>query len=109
MSGISTGIGLVSGINSAEIIEQLMSLESRPKTTLQNRIAAIDKQKLAYTDISTRLASLKLAGTTLKKPSTFQNATATSSNEDVLSASTSINPALGSFQFQVARLVTSQQ
>jgi flagellar hook-associated protein 2 len=109
MSGISTGIGLISGINSKDIIEQLMSLEARPKTTLQARIASTNQQKLAYTDISTRLATLKLAGTTLKKPSTFQNAAATSGNDDVLTASTSVNPALGSFQFQVARLVTSQQ
>ena len=52
MGRISTGIGLVSGINSKDIIDQLMALESRPKNTLQTRIDSITQQKLAYTDLS---------------------------------------------------------
>jgi flagellar hook-associated protein 2 len=109
MGRITTGIGLVSGINSKEIIDQLMALEARPKNTLQTRIDSITQQKLAYTDLQTRLTGLKLSGTSLKKPSTFQNASTTSSDEDVLTATASAGAAVGSFQFQVARLVTSQQ
>src|SRR5687767_4488883 len=109
MGRISTGIGLISGINSAQIIDQLMQLEARPKTMIQARIDQTNQQKLAYTDISTRLTSLKLSATTLKKTSTFSASNATSSNEDVLTASAGTAAALGSYQFQVARLVTSQQ
>ncbi|HWP41326.1 MAG TPA: flagellar filament capping protein FliD [Tepidisphaeraceae bacterium] len=109
MGRISTGIGLISGINSRDIIDQLMSIEARPKTALQTRIDSINQQKLAYTDLSTRLTSLKLSSTTLKKSTTFQNATTTSSNEDVLTATASAGAAVGSYQFQVARLVTTQQ
>ena len=68
MGRISTGIGLVSGINSKDIIDQLMAIESRPKDTLQTRIDSITQQKLAYTDLQTRLTSLKLSGTTLSSP-----------------------------------------
>src|SRR5688572_33438113 len=68
MGRISTGIGLISGINSAQIIDQLMLLEARPKTMIQARIDQTNQQKLAYTDISTRLTSLKLSATTLKRP-----------------------------------------
>lgn len=109
MAQISSSTGLVSGINYGDIINQLMSLEQRPVNTLQTRIDAVNKQVLAFTDISTRLASLKLNGTSLKKASTFQNATTTSSDEDVLTATASPGAAVGSYQFQVARLVTSQQ
>src|SRR5262245_56643120 len=109
MGRITTGIGLVSGINSKDIIDQLMSLEARPKDTLQTRIDSITQQKLAYTDLQTRLTAIKLTGTTLKKPSTFQNAATTSSDEDVLTATAASGAAVGSFQFQVSRLVTSQQ
>src|SRR5687768_17375555 len=109
MGRITTDIGLVSGINKRDIIDQLMALESRPKTVLQDRIETTNERKLAYVDLSTRLATLKLTGTRLKKPSTFEAASATSSNEDVLTATAGVGAAVGSFQFQVARLVTSQQ
>src|SRR5436309_15188054 len=104
MGRISSGVGLVSGINSKDIIDQLIALESQPKDLLQSRIDGVNQQKLAYTDLATRLASLKLAGTTLKKSATFQASTATSSNEDVLTATAGAGAAVGTFQLQVARL-----
>src|SRR5688572_15329668 len=109
MGRISSGIGLVSNINYKDIIDQLMTLESRPKDKLQTRIDDATKRKLAYTDLSTRLAGLKLTATTLKKPSTFQAATAASSNDDVLTATAANGAAVGNYQFNVARLVTTQQ
>ena len=109
MAQITATTGLVSGINYADIINQLMALEQRPVNSLQTRIDAINNQKLAYVDISARLTSLKLNGTTLKKPSTFQNATTSSSDEGVLTATASAGAAVGSYQFQVAQLVTTQQ
>jgi flagellar hook-associated protein 2 len=109
MAQISSSTGLVSGINYGDIINQLMSLEQRPVNTLQTRIDAVNQQKLAFTDLSTRLTSLKLNGTTLKKTASFQNATTTSSDENVLTATATSGAAVGSYQFQVARLVTTQQ
>jgi flagellar hook-associated protein 2 len=109
MGTITSGIGLVSGINTTEIINQLMRLEERPKTTLQTRIDNTNKQKLALVDLSTQFASLKLYMTSMKKPSAFTSAVATSSNEAVMTASTTGSPTPGSYQFQVARLVTTQQ
>jgi flagellar hook-associated protein 2 len=109
MGRITSGIGLVSGINSKDIIDQLMALESRPKSQLQARIDGVNQKKLAYTDLSTRLASLKLSGQSLKKISFFQGATTSSTNEDVLTATATSGAAIGAFSFQVARLVTTQQ
>lgn len=109
MGRISTGIGLVSGINSKDIIDQLMSIESRPKNLLQNRIDSTNQQKLAFTDLTTRLSAIKLFATTIKKPQTFNAANATSSDESVLTATAANGAAIGNFQFQVARLVTTQQ
>lgn len=109
MGRISSSVGLVSGINSADIIDQLMKLEERPKTLLQDRIETANEQKLAYTDISTRLTSLRITSSTLKRASTFEAAATSSSDQDVLTATATNGAAIGSFQFQVARLVTSQQ
>src|SRR4029453_16577242 len=108
MGRITTGIGLVSNINYKDIIDQLMTLESQPKDKLQTRIDEATKRKLAYTDLSTRLAGLKLTATTLKNPSPFQAGTAASSNDDVLTATAANGAAVGNYQFSVARLVTTQ-
>src|SRR6478609_5501729 len=109
MAGISSSVGLVSGINTKDIIDQLMSLESQPKTKLEDRIESTNKVKLAYTDLSTRLTGLKLTSTTLKKASTYQAATTTSGDDDILTATAANGAAVGNYQFQVARLVTTQQ
>jgi flagellar hook-associated protein 2 len=109
MGRITSGVGLVSGINSRDIIDQLMALEARPKTRLQSRIDKVNEQRLAYTEITTRLTSLRVNATMLKKPSSFTDAAATSSNEDVLTATASRGAAVGSYQLRVARLVTTQQ
>lgn len=109
MGTITSGIGLISGINSGSIIDQLMSLEARPQTLLKNRVDATNKQKLAFTDIAARLTSLKLSAQLFKKPSAFQASSATSTDDKVITATTGTNAANGSFQFQVARLVTAQQ
>src|SRR3954470_14777766 len=109
MGRISSSTGLVSGIDTKSIIDQLMALEAQGKDQIQTRIEGVNDQKVAYTDLSTRATSLKLIGTTLKKPSTFQASSTTSSNEDVLTATASNGAAVGDYQFQVARLVTSQQ
>ena len=45
MGRISTGVGLVSGINSKDIIDQLIALESRPKDLLQARLDGVNQQK----------------------------------------------------------------
>src|SRR5690348_14980706 len=109
MGRITSGVGLVSGINSADIIDQLMKLESKPKDLLQARIDSTNTRKLAYADLITRLSGLRLTAQPLKKPSTFQSATATSNDEDVLTATATAGAAVGTYQFQVARLVTTQQ
>src|SRR5687768_1971949 len=109
MGRISTGVGLVSGINSRDIIDQLIQLESRPKNLLQARIDSTNQEKLAFTELMTRLSTIKIFGTTMKKPQTFAAATTTSSDENVLTATAANGAAIGSFQFQVARLVTTQQ
>jgi flagellar hook-associated protein 2 len=109
MGRITTGTGLVSGINSKDIIDQLMAIEQKPKDLLQTRVDSANQQRLAFTDLLTRLSSIKVFGQTVGKPQAFSNAATTSSDENVLTATASTGAAVGSFQFQVARLVTTQQ
>src|SRR5947209_2195376 len=109
MGRITTGVGLISGINSQSIIDQLMQLESAPVTNLQNRITTAKSQKTAYTALQTQLDALKAIGTTLANPLTFQAASAVSSDEKILTASAANGAAVGTFQFQVAQLVSRSE
>jgi flagellar hook-associated protein 2 len=109
MGRISTGVGLISGINSAQIIDQLIQLDSGPVTQLQQRITTANAQKDAYNGLLSQLSDLKTVGTTLTNPLTFQAATANSSDQNVLTATAAAGAAVGTFQFQVARLVSAQQ
>src|SRR4051794_13550050 len=109
MAGISSGVGLVSGLPTKDIIDQLMVLEARPKTLLKARMDAANTQRLAYTDLAARLTSIRLSATAFKKTATFQQSTATSSDQNVLTATAAAGASKGTFQFQVARLVSAQQ
>ena len=109
MPGISSSVGLVSGIDSKAIIDQLMALETLPKTKLQARMATETAKKTAFTTLQAQVTSLRLFGTTMKKPQTFRNATVKSGDENVLTGTASAGAAAGSYQVSVARLVSSQQ
>ena len=109
MGQITSGIGLVSGINTASIINSLIAIESAPVTKLQSRIATNTAQKGAYSALLTQINSLSTVGTTLTNPSAFQAATTASSDATVLTASAANGAATGTYQLQVAQLVSSQQ
>src|ERR1700704_1946124 len=99
MGQITSSIGLVSGINTQSIIDQLIALEGKQTTLIQSRIDAANAQKDAYTGLATQFKSLKPPGMALERPSTFTATTANSSDENVLTATTSAGAAAGSYQF----------
>jgi flagellar hook-associated protein 2 len=109
MSGITSGTGVFSGINSQQIIEQLLAIDARPKTAAQNRIKALQTTQAAYLDLNSRLSSLKTSAQSFNVNNLFRASAATTSNADVLSASATNGAAVGSYQFTVDRLVSTQQ
>ena len=109
MGTITSSVGLVSGINTGQIIDELMSIESQPVQLIQTRISSVNTQMQAYNDMETQLTSLQQIGMSLELPSTFGASTATSSNPNVLTATTTNGATQGNYQLQVAQLVSSQQ
>lgn len=109
MSGISSGVGLASGINTQQIIDQLMQVEARPKTLIQNRIRAFQLQQTAILDINSRLIRLRDSSKAFRDSKTFDRMTAASADEKILTASATAGAAPGTYQFIVDRLVTAQQ
>lgn len=107
MSGISSGIGLISGINTAQLIEQLIAIEARPVQSLQARVQAIDTQRTAILALSAKLLALKDAVSTFDRPSFFQRFSAVSSNEQVATASARASANAGAQTFRVLSLATN--
>jgi len=109
MSGITSGVGLVSGINSAQLIEQLLSLEGRGKIPIQRRLAAIQQSKTALLDVNARLLNLKNAASSLRIGKTFQTMSAVSGDDSVLTATASSATPPGTYNFTVGRLISTSQ
>lgn len=109
MGGITSGIGLASGLDTASIIQQLIALESRPKILAQQRLNTIRVQQSAYLDINSRLQNLRSMVSSLRTQPIFDAKKATSSAADVLTATASASAAPGTFQFIVDRLVSTEQ
>ncbi len=109
MSGISTGVGLFSGINTGDLIEQLLSIDARPKALAQRRIAQLQQSSAGYLDLNSKMAALKAAAETFRVDKTFQTKGVSSSNKDALSATASVDAAAGTYTFLVDRLVSTQQ
>lgn len=106
---ITTGVGLASGIDTASLIDQLIQIESRPKTLVQNQITVLSAQQAAFMDINARILSINNSVTSLLSSNTYNSFTATSSDTSVLTATAGNDASPGSFSISVAQLVSSQK
>lgn len=109
MSGISSGVGLISGIPIADLVDQLMQIEARPLEAVKNRITGIETEKTAWLSLSASLLSAKLAASAFEDEDTFLGAKTTSSNPSVMTATAKAGASLGTYQFTVRRLVQTHQ
>ncbi|HSU66715.1 MAG TPA: flagellar cap protein FliD N-terminal domain-containing protein, partial [Tepidisphaeraceae bacterium] len=109
MGQITSSIGLVSGINTGAIISELLQLDQVPVTVLQTKINSANSQTKAYADLQTDLQTLQTTAQSLQLPQTFLASTTNSSNSNVLTATAGAGAPEGSYQFQVAQLVSAQQ
>jgi len=109
MSGITTGVGLISGLPIQDLIDSLIKAQSRPVDLLKTRIQGIQTQRTAFMDLSARLTSLKGIVTRLGKPTFFEAFKSQSSDESVLTAMTGTGARPGSYQFRVHSLVSNHQ
>lgn len=109
MSGITSGVGIFSGIDRNQIISQLLALDARPKAIAQKRIGQLQGLSVAYLDINSRLSGLKSAAAKFATLKVFDAAKATSGNTDALTAVATPGAAIGNYQLLVDRLASSQQ
>lgn len=106
---ITTGVGLISGINTADLIDQLMAIEARPRDLVEQRVAELNVQKTAFQTVNANLLSLQLSSSSFLDDTVFGAMTASSSNTAILTATASNDAATGSYNFIVDKLVSTHQ
>jgi flagellar hook-associated protein 2 len=103
MATITFG-GLATGLNTTNIIDELVKVEQRPITLLQQQQVTIEGKIDLYQQLSGKIGALKTAATKLSTASSFFIKTAKSSNENVLVATSSSNADAGNHSVLVNRL-----
>ena len=99
--------GLISGLDTASIIDSLMTLERAPQTQLTNRKNSAQAAVDALKSIGGTLSTLQAAATTLQRSSGWSVRSATSSNPSALAASASAGATAASLTFTVDQLATA--
>ena len=109
MGTITSGVGLISGLDIDAIVSQLIAIEGRPKGFIESRNQVLKSQQVAYQDINARLLSLGLSANSFSKASLYDATLATSSDESVMTITSTGSAVPNNFAFTVDRLATAQQ
>ncbi len=111
MGTITSGVGLVSGIDTAGLIDQLMEIEAVPRQRVERQKATLASQKTAFQDVNAQLLSLESAISTFVSASgsVFGNKAASSTQPSVIAASANQSATPGTYTLTPDRLVTTQQ
>lgn len=102
MGNISFG-GLASGLDSQSIIQQLMTLESRPLNLLSSQRTRLEQQNEAYRTLNTRISALENAAFELTQLGNVRGRKASSSNSDKLLATANANAQTGTFSVEILK------
>lgn len=105
--GFSVG-GLISGLDSNQLISQLMQIERQPILRLQARIEIFEAQRDAVREVRTQLMTLRNAAQDFRFNSIFCQFAATTSEETVLGVEISgPSPVIGSYAIEVLQMASA--
>ncbi len=99
MGRITSNVGLITGLPITDLVNQLMALQSRPRDLLVSRSGVLKQQQTAFAEITGLLLSVQITARNLEKSELFQQRTAATTNPDLLSATVTGTPALGTSTF----------
>ena len=100
--------GLVSGLNTTDIITKLMAIERQPQARLTQKIDDAAVKTSAYQALNTRFLAVKDAAKSLSSTAGWQAAKAATSNADLATVNATSSALAGSLSFTIDRLATSQ-
>ncbi len=104
MATISS-LGIGSGILTSELLEQLIDAERKPaEARLDAQKALVDAKISAFGEISSAVSALNTSMKALNNPAAFNASTATSSNQNALTATASSIASSGNYSIGVQQL-----
>ncbi len=106
MGGLSID-GLVTGLDTANIIKQLLDVERAPVRRLETKKADIQKSIDAYRELNNKFTAVRDAADKLSGALDWKDRTAQSSDDFVVSATVTGTPAPGSMSFAVTALAAT--
>lgn len=109
MGRIQSSIGLITGVPITDTVDKLISLAARPRDLLIKRNAELTQQQGALAQLTALIIGVQLAGDKLGAASLFDKRTATSSNNQLLAATVTGQPPLGTQQFTPVRRAQTNQ
>lgn len=104
-----TANGVGSGLDINSLVNQLMTLEARPATLLNNREASYQARLSAFGQLKSVLSPMQTALASLKSASNFQAMRATVGDSTVASALASATAAKGSYSLEVQQIAQGQR
>jgi flagellar hook-associated protein 2 len=102
----STVDGMISGLNTSDMISQLMQLEAAPQTALKTKVSVQSKAVSAYQSVNTRFAGMLSAARAVSASDTWGAMKATASS-DAAAVSAKPGSLAGSLSFTVDRLASA--
>ena len=111
MSGITTNVGLITGIPITDTVDQLIEVAAQPRDLLVSRNQGLQSQQVAVNTLATRLLSLQFELGKLSVSDPYEAKTVTSQNEEVLTATLAAdgNPNAGAYSFRTIQTASAQQ
>lgn len=101
---VSSGVGLISGIDYETMITKLSALSSRQVTVLQQQQSVFGSKNSAYQAVSSKLSALQSQLQSMLSASDYDFQTAKSSNTGALTVSASSSAAVGTYSINVLQL-----
>jgi flagellar hook-associated protein 2 len=101
--------GLATGLNTANIVDQLVALKRVPITRLQNQRQGFQNQISALATLKTKLEAFQTAAQALKSANDFASLKASSSHEDILQVTAGSDASPGTYDISVESLAQAQK
>lgn len=109
MSGLATSIGLISGIDIGNLVNQLIALQRLPAARMEQRVKALQATQTGWGTLEANLLTLSTSITALKTRSTFSAFKANNSDKAQLSVQTQSNAVPGTYQLQALRTAATHE
>ena len=107
MGTLSSGVGLISGLDIENVVSQLMEIEAQPRTLIENRLEILTAQRTSMMSVQAKVMAVQLAAASFNKDFVFQQKTVTSNNENIMTATGNKFAAEGTYRFVVKRLASN--